>query len=175
MDLTIGVATQGSVYDQLLLEMLDHQGIAYRLLNDGAGRSEYPVVLLSRYSEQAYSVAKGSCKSESGILVAEKMLNLENVLSQLQGAASERRDNFDLAMNKEEDKLLSLIRERFFGQHLPLARKWYWPGMAPMGCVLTHDIDFFEYSPFHKQVLKQSANPVRLFRLGYGSLIRSKD
>jgi hypothetical protein len=171
----VGVVTQGNVHDEVLLEMLDHQGVAYRIINSEADHSAYPTVLLSRYSEGAYAMARKSCESESDILVAEKNLDLDGTLALLQGLSTDKRDDFDLAVNKEEDKLLSLIRANLFGQNLPLARKWYWPKMAPMACVLTHDIDWFEYSPFHKQVLKQSANPVRLARLGIGALIRGKD
>ena len=175
MDLTIGVVPQGSIYDEVLFEMLDHHGVAYRSVDREGEPRKYPIVLISRYSEEAYTLALRSCNSESDVLIAEKIVAFDLVLSLLGGGAIDRRDNFDLAVNAEEKKLLSAVRERLFALKLPLVRKWYWPGSAKACCVLTHDIDWFDYSPFHKQVVKQSANPFRLLRLAFDSLIRKKD
>ena len=175
MDLTIGVVSLGSGYDELLCEMLDHQGVAYRTIGRGSEPSKYPIVLLSKRSEESYSLALGSCDAESGVIVAEKVVAFDVVLALLGGTAPDRPDSFDLTVNIEEEKLLTVIRERLFQLSLPLVRKWYWPGAASACCVFTHDIDFFDYSPFHKQILRQSANPFRLLRLAFDSLVRKKD
>ena len=175
MDLTIGIVSQESIYDQVLCEMLDHQGISYLAVGRDHESRKYPVVLLSRYSEEAYSLAVRSCDAESGVIIAEKVVAFDVVLSLLGGVVADKRDNFDLAVNAEEEKLLSAVREHLFGLDLPLVRKAYWPGSTVAGCVLTHDIDWFEYTPFHKQVLRQSANPLRLLRLAFDSWARKKD
>ncbi len=130
---------------------------------------------MAKYSDAAYSLARRVSASESDVLIAENSVKLDDVLLLFGGLASDARDNFDLVVDKEAGTLLSFIRDRFYGRGLPLARKWFWPRMAPMGCVLTHDIDWLEYSPFHKQVMRQSSNPIRLVRLCYGSLVRKKN
>ncbi|MDA4113025.1 MAG: hypothetical protein OK474_03165 [Thaumarchaeota archaeon] len=175
MDLTIGVVSQGSIYDEILCEMLDHQGVAYRVIGPGGEPHKYPVVLLSKNSEEPYSRALRSCDTESSVIVAEKVVAFDVVLPLLSGTVADRRDNFDLAVNKEEEKLLSAVRARLFGVNLPLVRKWYWPGAAKVCCVFTHDIDWFDYSPFHKQVVRESSNPFRLLRLAFDAVVRKRD
>jgi peptidoglycan/xylan/chitin deacetylase (PgdA/CDA1 family) len=175
LDLTVGVVPQSSIYDEVLYEMLDHQGVAYRVIDVRHATERYPVVLLSKYFEDAHTLALECCASESDVIVAERVLPLDKMLSMLGGTAADGRDNFELAVNREEDRLLSTIREHLFRLGLPLVRKWYWPRGANACCVLTHDIDWFTYSPFHFQVLKQSANPLRLVRLTFDSLARKKD
>jgi hypothetical protein len=175
MDLTIGVLPQGSVQDEVLCEMLDHQGLSYRVIDSDHEAGRYPVVLLSKYSEGPYSVALKLCDAESDVIVAERLVPIDDLLSLLGGVVKDRSDNFELAVNKAEEKLVSAIRERLFQLGLPLVHKWFWPGSAKACCVLTHDIDWFEYSPFHKQVVKESANPFRLVRLTFGSLVRKRD
>src|ERR1700722_5823766 len=155
--------------------MLDHQGVAYRAIGPGGELPKYPVVLLSKNSEEPYSRALRSCDAESGVIVAEEVVAFDVVLPLLGGTVTDRRDNFDLVVNKEEEKLLSAVKARLFGLNLPLVRKWYWPGGANVCCVFTHDIDWFDYSPFHKQVWKESANPFRLLRLAFDSVIRRRD
>jgi hypothetical protein len=175
LDLTIGVVPQDSIYDEILYEMLDHQGMAYQVIGRGGESRKYPIVLLSKSSEEPYSLARRSCDAESDVIVAEKVVAFDAVLPLLAGTAADRRDNFDLVVNKEEEKLLSAVRARLFGLNLPLVRKWYWPGTANACCVFTHDIDWFDYSPFHKQIVRESANPFRLLRLALDSLVRKKD
>jgi peptidoglycan/xylan/chitin deacetylase (PgdA/CDA1 family) len=175
LDLTIGVVPQGSIYDEILYEMLDHQGVAYRIIGPGSEPRKYPLVLLSKNSEEPYSSALRSCDAESSVIVAEKAVAFDAVLPLLSGTVTDRRDNFDLVVNKEEEKLLSAVRERLFGLNLPFVRKWYWPGKAKACCVFTHDIDWFDYSPFHKQVARESSNPIRLLRLAFDSVVRRRD
>jgi len=175
LDLSIGIVSQGTVYDELLCEMLDQQGLAYRVIGRAGEPRKYPIVMLSKYSEDAYSLALRSCESESGVIVAERFVSFDVALSLLSGALTDGRDDFGLEVDEEEEKLLSAVKARLFGLNLPLVRKWYWPGGARAGCVLTHDVDWFDYSPFHKQVLRQSANPFRLLRLAFDSLVRKRD
>ena len=76
MDLTIGVVSQGSIYDEVLYEMLDHHGVAYRPVDVIGEPRRYPIVLMSKYSEEAYTLALRSCSSESDIVIAEKVVTL---------------------------------------------------------------------------------------------------
>ncbi|MGA2665382.1 MAG: hypothetical protein ABSF83_10600 [Nitrososphaerales archaeon] len=173
MDLTLGDVSQGSAHDELLLEMLDHQGLVYRVL-DGTGglAGPFPLVLTTQGSASA---ARSLCGAAGDVLVAEEVVDLEPSLLLLQGLVEDRRDNFDLVVTNAEEKLLASVKERLFGKRLPLPRKWFWPGMAPAACLFTHDIDWFTYSPFHKQVLRQSSNPFHLLRLALGSLVGRRD
>ena len=173
VDLTLGVVSQGSAHDELLLEMLDHQGLVYRVLG-GTESSPRPCPLVLTTQASA-AVARSLCGPGVDLLVAEEVVDLERPLLLLQGLADDRRDNFDLVVTNAEEVLVSSVRERLFAKGLPLPRKWFWPGMAPAACLLTHDIDWFTYSPFHKQVVRQSSNPVRLLRLALGSLVGGRD
>jgi len=59
---------------------------------------------------------------------------------------------------------------------LPLVLKSNWPGGAKACCVLTHDVDWLSFSPFHKVVLKGLKNkPSRLPGLVYGGAVRGKN
>src|SRR5208337_799375 len=107
--------------------MLDHQGVAYRVIDVRQATERYPVVLLSKYFEDSHSLALESCAAESDVIVAERVVPLDKMLSMLGGAVADPRDNFELTVNREEDRLLSTIREHLFRLSLPLVRKWYWP------------------------------------------------
>src|SRR5579871_1557212 len=110
--------------------MLDHQGVPYEVVRPGDKARSYPLVLVARSSDKAYSLALASCSSEANVLVAERIVAFDIVLGLLGGTVVDRRDNFDMAVNEEEEKLVSAIREKMFQQGLPLVRKWYWPGGA---------------------------------------------
>jgi peptidoglycan/xylan/chitin deacetylase (PgdA/CDA1 family) len=171
--LTVGVFPEGSTYDQLLLEMLDQEGIVYEPI-DAESTDKYPVVLLPRSSEKLQSQAAKHCENESDVLVVERIADISLVLSSLRGDVLKQEDRFEPSASQEGEKLTSALRAAFFGHSLPFPRKWYWPAMATMCCVLTHDVDWFSYSPFHWQVLRQSSNPLRLVRLAFDS-VRGKD
>lgn len=174
IDLTLGVVTDGSISGEILFELLDHQGISYREVDGMAKPATYPVVLLSRYSDRMHAMALKACKEEQNVLVAGRVVALEEVESRFRGR-SVAEDNFELVVNKEEERLASAIRNAYFAAGLPFVRKWFWPQMSAAGCVLSHDVDWFEYSPFHKGVLKQSINPARISRMSYNRLLKGRD
>ena len=118
MDLSIGIVSQGTVYDELLCEMLDQQGLAYRVIGRAGEPRKYPIVMLSKYSEDAYSLALRSCESESGVIVAERFVSFDVALSLLSGALTDGRDDFGLEVDEEEEKLLSAVKARLFGTPL---------------------------------------------------------
>ena len=173
VDLTMGLVTSDSTSREVLSEMLDHQGVTYEVIPEMV-RHKYPVVLVRGHSEREYETARQASQNEQGIVDADQAADIAMVASRLQGKSTSR-DCFEPYVNDEEEKLLSAIREAFFTAGLPLVRKWYWPSLAPACCVLTHDVDWFEYSPFHKRALAQSLNPARVSRLGYERLVKGRD
>ena len=151
-ELSVGVTLGGSVLDEVLLEMLDHQGIIYEQVSDG-NATNYPAVLLSKFSDEAYSKAASVCSNKDNIVIASEVADLNSVLASLSGLQNKPADNLDLKVNREESKLVKVLQNKFSSLTLPLIRKSYWPNNAKACCILTHDIDWFHYSPFHKTVV----------------------
>jgi hypothetical protein len=172
--LTVGVVTQGTIYDEVLLEMLDHQGIIYEVVGPEHSAT-YPVVLISKDSDSAHSLAREVCESDENILIAEKVVNLEQTFKYLSGLVDEKTDQLTLNVNEEELKLTKAIRTSLSSAKLPLVTKWFWPGMAKACCVLTHDVDWLSYTPFHKAVLKGGVGPGRLLSLALKGVIGKKN
>jgi peptidoglycan/xylan/chitin deacetylase (PgdA/CDA1 family) len=56
---------------------------------------------------------------------------------------------------------------------LPFVFKSFWPKGAKMCCVITHDVDWFVYSPFHKAVLQGPLGLGGLPRLVFDYLARA--
>ena len=73
--MTIGVVNLGTIYDEVLLEMLDHQGIIYEVVAQERSTT-YPVVLISKDSDSARSLARTVCESDENVLIAEKVVGL---------------------------------------------------------------------------------------------------
>jgi len=153
--------------------MLDHQGITYGAVAEGE-HHRYPLVLVQGRSGRAYEIARRASQSEQGIIDVEGVVDITRIALRLQGEST-RRDCLEPAVNDEEEKLVSAIKKAFFSVGLPLVRKWYWPSLAPACCVLTHDVDWFKYSPFHRRALAQSLNLGRVSRLGYERLVKGRD
>ncbi len=154
--------------------MLDHQGMIYELVAPER-RTTYPTVLISKNSDPAYSLARKVCESDAKVLVAEKVVNLDQTLKYLSGLVDERTDQLMANVNEEELKLNAAIRASLAADGLPLVTKWFWPGMAKACCVLTHDVDWLSYTPFHKAVLKAGAGPGRLLSLAVKGGIGKKN
>jgi len=173
VDLTLGLVASSPTSNEVISEMLYHQGVIYDTMAEG-GHHKYPVVLVQGHSRRACETARRASQNEQGIIDLDQAADIGKVASRLQGE-SVARDCFKPAVNEEEEKLVSAIRKAFFALELPLVRKWYWPSLAPACCVLTHDVDWFEYSPFHRRALTQSLSPARVSRLGYERLVRGRD
>jgi peptidoglycan/xylan/chitin deacetylase (PgdA/CDA1 family) len=164
LNLTIGVVSQGTIYDEVLLELLDHQGIIYEIVGERQA-TLYPVVLISKDSDSARSLARTACDSDEGVLFAEKLVDMEQIFRYLAGSVEEKTDRLAPKVNEEELRLTEAIRSALSAANLPLVTKWFWPGMAKACCVLTHDVDWLSYGPFHKAVLKGGFGPGRLLSL----------
>ena len=90
---------------------------------------------------------------ETNIILANEKIDLDLVLSNLSGREQKQGDHLDLAVNQQEARLVTTIEEAMFNVGVPFVFKSFWPNEAEMCCVITHDVDWFTYSPFHKVVL----------------------
>ncbi|MGH9920125.1 MAG: hypothetical protein ACRD6W_14820, partial [Nitrososphaerales archaeon] len=164
---------QGTVYDELLAELLEQQGVPFKAMMKGDELHEGPVALVAKSTPEARARATQSCGgNREKVLVGEEIVNLENVRSLLGGLQDNKKDNFDLQVNEEGRKLVAAVGEKMSEIGLPFVLKSMWPEGAKACCVLTHDIDFMSFSPFHKVVLRGLDRPSRLVRLLYNGALR---
>ena len=91
--------------------------------------------------------------------MGEEIVDIETILHMLGGLQDNKKDNLDLPVNEEGRKLVAAVGARMSEIGLPLVLKSPWPKGAKACCVLTHDIDFMSFSPFHKVVLRGSDHP----------------
>ena len=175
-ELTIGVAASDSPLTSVLYEIMDHQGLVYEDISmNNKSSTLYPVVILPEYSESSFASAKKNCVSEENVIDSSKLVDLEKIRHYLAGESSIKDDQFDLFVNNEETKLFSQIRDRLARSNLPLVRKVFWPSRAKACCVITHDIDWFTYSPFHKAVFSGEIAQIRLLKLLVTNLLRKRN
>ncbi|MBO3810070.1 MAG: hypothetical protein FGF50_10835 [Candidatus Brockarchaeota archaeon] len=161
--LELGLVRTDALMDEVLMEILDHLGIVYR----EAGEGDFPLLISSTKPREA-SFSKS-------LLVAEDVLPMDEVLNALSGSSSvEDRDCFDLRINELEDRLLAHLRNLYLAEGLPLVRKWYWPNFSKACVVLTHDVDWLSYSPFHKVVYRNNSFP-KFLKLVFKHLFLRED
>lgn len=174
--LTIGVVPSDSLSTELTCEILEHQGVIYELVNQAdPKRKIYPVVLLPENSSSTLTKAASICISADNVLIVDKIVDLQKIKGYLSGETVSKQDQFNCFVNAEESKLVSKIGERLDASDLPLVTKSIWPNNARACCVITHDIDWFTYSPFHKVVFDGISNPLQIAKLVLANLIRHKD
>lgn len=173
-ELTIGVTPSDSRHATVLQEILDHQGVISEIVAEPTSKL-YPVVLTTDNNDGSIATASRSCVSDDNVIVVEKWIDLDKIGQFLSGETSIPTDQFALFVNSEEEKLVSRIRSRFDELDLPLIRKSFWPNNAKACCVVTHDIDWFQYSPLHKAVLKGNLRIDRIIRLILANLVRQKN
>lgn len=175
----MGFITQGEpdILDQLSIELLDHQGVNYEVIEPLPGSSyrKYSVVVISKSSSRVDRLASEICYSKDCILSLDKIVKLQKVLQFLSGKDTTPEDRLDLIVNREELKLKDAIRRAFETQNLPFVFKWFWPDFRPSCCILTHDIDWLTYSPFHKAVFRGPLKASRSLEIITSRLIRGKD
>lgn len=155
---------------------MDHQGLIYEKIDPSNSSARiYPLVLMAKYEETAYPLARKRCANQENILFASKKLDLERIRQSLSGEISIKGDQLDLYVNKQEMQLVSEVKEAFARLNLPLVKKSFWPGKARACCVITHDIDWFTYSPFHKVVFGGILKPQQLIKLIARNIARGKN
>jgi len=171
--LTISLVSQGTLYDDLLAELLDQQGVPFKTVLKGDAAHNGPVALISKSTPEARLRAAEACGGKKeNVLSGEEIVNLEAIRNMLGGLQDNKKDNFDLPVNEEGRKLVAAVGRRMSEIGLPLVLKSPWPEGAKACCVLTHDIDFMTFSPFHKVVLRGFDHPSRLVRLLYNGAVR---
>lgn len=176
-DLSVGVVSQNNVSSELLLEILDHQGVCYEQVQTASASSKtYPVVLIADNSSQDSALlARGACASGENVVVASQIIDLNSILSSLSGLDNRAQDRLDMIVNEEEVKLTAEIKEALSRQGFPLVRKWFWPNFAKTCCVLSHDIDWLTYSPFHRAVLEGELGAFQIIKLAINNIFRRRD
>jgi len=175
-NLSVGlVVTQRNVLDDLVMEMLEHLGIEYEIVEPTTSRRKHPAVLISRSSPDSMFVAKQHSLLEENIISVDEIVRFDSVLSLLSGTDQRAGDQFDLLVNGEEQKLRGSIKSAFKRLDLPFVFKWYWPGFKPACCVLTHDIDWLTYSPLHKAVFRGPMKPSKSLKLVKSGLLKDRD
>ncbi len=175
-ELNLGFVRQKGVVSDVTLEILDHQGICYEEIEEGAASQMYPVVVIPDHSSSELStLAKASCVNLDNVVVASRVIRLDSILESLSGLGNRTGDRLDFAVNEEELKLTLAIKQAFYRLDLPLVRKWFWPNLAKSCCVLSHDIDWLTYSPFHRAVIEGKLGPSRFIKLAINSIFRRRD
>lgn len=172
-DLTLALIKQKNILDEVLIEILDHQGIIYDVISMNTNR-KYPLVMMSKYSEDAFSRAKIISEFPENAIVVEKLIDLNGVLRSLSGLEGKARDSLNVDVNLEESKLANVLRKALAAVNLPLVRKWFWPNGARACFVLTHDVDWFTYSPYHRVVLEGTPK-TRILKTICKNLIRRRN
>jgi len=174
--LTIGLLTQGTLYDDVVKEMLDHQGVCYEAIDAGSpSLDDYPLVLASERSDKALSQAALCSVSKDDVIAASDVVDLNGVLECLSGLSRDKGDRFDLLVNQEELKLSAAVKNGLSRKGLPFVVKQFWPGQASACCVFTHDLDWFSYSPFHKAVFQVKSDLPRKSKVFIDSAFRGRD
>jgi hypothetical protein len=171
--LTVSLVSQGTLCDDLLAELLEHQGVPFKTVLKGDAVHQGPVALISKSTPEACLRAAESCGGKKeNVLIGEEIVDFETIRNMLGGLQDNKKDNFDLPVNEEGRKLVAAVGRRMSELGLPLVLKSTWPEGAKACCVLTHDIDFMSFSPFHKVVLRGFDRPSRLVRLVYDGAVR---
>ena len=181
--LNAGLVGSGDIFGEVVSEVLNHQGIFFKEICEETKKDEkFPCVILPRYSDSNYEVARKHCEDEDNIVIAEKQMPLSTVLDALGGKINRNirpidGSSIDLMypmINQYEIELLTEIREKYHALNLPFVRKWFWPNFFKAGCILTHDVDWFHYSPWHFAVT-HNKSILQLIKLAYQALVHKRD
>ncbi|MDA4123000.1 MAG: hypothetical protein OK456_07470 [Thaumarchaeota archaeon] len=164
----VGLAGQGAE-SEVLAEMLDHQGIVYDRVTPES-KSRYPVILTPARSGGRDEIRTLLAHGGSEIAGTE-VVELGRVQKLLSGVDETPSDEFTAFVNEQEEALLLKIRAVLAEQGLPLEQKWFWPGFAKAACILTHDLDWLVYSPYHKVVLRSPGGLARQPALLYKRVV----
>jgi hypothetical protein len=167
----IGLIAQNTIYDEVAMEMLDHQGICYESMGaSGGSDKKFPAVVVPTDFESSVTLAQSRCLLRENVIVLEHLVDLPRILMSLSGHDEASADRFEPFLNAEEAKIVRSLQSAMSRLGLPLTVKWFWPGGANACCVLTHDVDWLAYSPFHRAILGGSLGPASLMRLLIGGI-----
>ncbi len=143
----------GGPTNTLVSGVLDTLGVEHTFTElEGA-----PVVLDSRAREG--EEGPYSRTGAARVVYVDDHLPIEDSISRLQGKAEPSGSFLEPSVSVGAKSLLDAIRGAFSAGGLPLVTKGYWPDGAPACLVLTHDVDWFTYSPFHRAVARGNPLP----------------
>jgi peptidoglycan/xylan/chitin deacetylase (PgdA/CDA1 family) len=161
----------GDVKDELLQEMLEHLGIEYVIVKEGALPSDrFSAVVVPRRTPELTALAARIAMKKESIVVAEEAVNLRGIFGLLSGTDTKYQDDLEPKVNVEEEKLAAAVATAMTSAGANLTRREVWPGGAKACCVLTHDVDWLTYSPFHWAVLSSGHGLRSLLGLLAGGL-----
>lgn len=173
--LNVGLIKSGTIYDEVVKEILAHQGIIFTEINKNSKTTPqtFPCVIASQ-REKTHKLASKLCSSKENIIIANETLPLDNILKALSGEHENLENPLHPYVNEYEASFIQKIAKKYWELNLPFVQKWYWPNFADACCVLTHDIDWLYYSPFHRAVFKR--RPLYKFlKLALNSLLLKKN
>lgn len=164
MRLDIGFVRTDNLKDEVLMELLDHLGIVYV----EASTRDFPCTIVSTNPDSGRS-----CEGNN-LIVADEVVPLDEIAMVLSGERVDEEDSFKLTINICENKILQAIRRAFQESGYPLIRKWFWPNFSKACCILTHDVDWLSYSPFHRVTLRKESLR-RMIGLAVNYLLQGED
>jgi len=156
--LNVGFIKGESVYDEVVEEILNHQGIIFTKIKGKniPDESRFPCIILTSYTDENYELASKLCLNEENIVIVDREVSLERILRALSGESEASENSTVPFINEYEKSLVETIARKFYELNLPLIQKWFWPSFSKACCVLTHDVDWLHYSPFHRVVFKRT-------------------
>ena len=134
--------------------MLDHQGVCYETVEPVSDGKKYPVVILPEESDDALRRAIAFCGAKENVIVVKRIVDLEKIRRCLSGIEDNEQDSLEVPVNVAESQLLQTVREGIERAGVPLVVKPFWPHGETACLVMTHDVDWLRYSPFHMAVCK---------------------
>ncbi len=145
--LKVGVAKQNPDITCLIEGILNQLGVEHT----SSDLDQVPCVVDTRYNVKE---AGPSPAARTGKTVyIDDFLPINETILALQGQPVATNGFYaEPYLSIRSRAFLDSIRESFFSRRLPFVTKCYWPQDTPGCLVLTHDVDWFSYSPLHKSV-----------------------
>ncbi len=174
--LNAGFICNNDIYDEVAKEVLNHQGILYKEIHERIDRNKkFPCVILPSYVDDNYEVARDYCETEENIVIVEKEIPLNVVLDAFGGTLETSSINpIYPVINQYEIELLMKIKEKYYALGLPFVKKWFWPRFLKACYIMTHDVDWLYYSPWHWAALRRKTIP-QIAKLVYQSILKRKN
>lgn len=140
INLAVGIIEDATLKIDIIREMLNHQGILYKICNEN-NVENYSCVISTRSKDIKY---------KNVIYIDDDSLN--DYLCALTGSLKlDEKDGINASVIKYEIQLVEKIRNCYHGLNLPLIRKWFWPDFKQACCIITHDIDEIDRCPSRKK------------------------
>ena len=153
VELKVGAVPQEATVDGLVKQVLGILGIEYGPPGPGV---QCLVDTRARVRRSGAWIPGES----AAVVFFDDFFDPAQVLRALQGkpgATSEAHFEPDLSVKAQS--FFRAIRDGFWAKGLPMVAKAFWPRDAPGCLVLTHDVDWFDYSPAHRAVSRGKSVP----------------